>query len=127
MRLRICILLAGAALLAGCANNPKAPTAQLAVSQEAVAGARKAEALQYAPVALNSAQQKLNDAQVAMQREDYDSARRLAEQAEVDAKVAETQSRSQKAQLAANELQESIRVLKNELDRVQTTPLEPRR
>ncbi|HWR78164.1 MAG TPA: hypothetical protein VN283_13260 [Thiobacillus sp.] len=42
---------------------------------------------------------------------------RLAEQAEVDAKLAAEMARSAKAQKAADALQEDIRVLRQEIDR----------
>lgn len=104
-------------LLASCASTPPEPTSQLAVSRSAVTQAERANALQYAPVELTQAQEKLRQAQAAVGREDYAAARRLAEQAEVDARLAETKTHSTRAQAALSEVNESIRVLQEELKR----------
>lgn len=107
--------LAAAFVLAACASAP--PTAQLAVSDAALASAQGAGAPQYAPVELRSARQHLEAARVAMREGDNDEARRLAEAAEVDAKLAESRTHAAKAQAAAAELQASIAALRQELER----------
>jgi hypothetical protein len=50
-----------------------------------------------------------------MEREDYETARELAEQAEVDANLAYYAARNAMAQKSAAELQESIETLRREL------------
>jgi hypothetical protein len=52
-----------------------------------------------------------------MVTKDYPLALRLAEQAQVDAQLAASTARSIKAQNAATELQQSNRVLRQEIDR----------
>lgn len=52
-----------------------------------------------------------------MTAEDYVLARRLAEQAQVDAQLAAATARSAKAQKAASALQEDNRVLRQEIFR----------
>jgi hypothetical protein len=52
-----------------------------------------------------------------MVAKDYKRADDLANQAQVDAKLAQSKADSAKAQLAANALQEDIRVLREELNR----------
>jgi len=112
------IMLIGATLsLASCASKPPVPNEQLAVSKAAIEQAQRAQANEYAPVELRQAQDKLSQAQAAVQREDYDLAKRLAEQAEVDARHAETKSNSTKARNAVAEINESIQALREELER----------
>lgn len=103
-------------LFAGCASIPP-PTEQLAVSKAALSNASSAGGQQFAPVPLSLAIEKMDAAAKAMAVEDYVLARRLAEQAQVDAQLATVTSRSAKAQNAARELQESNRVLRQEIDR----------
>lgn len=108
--------------LAGCAHQPPVPDAQLAVAQAAVGDAQRAGAAEVAPVELSSAQKSLALAQSAVREERYDQARRHAEIAAVDAKLAETRARSARAQRAAQELQASVDVLRSELERRADTP-----
>lgn len=103
-------------LLAGCASNP-APVEQMAVSKAAVNNAMSAGSNEFAPVQLKSAMDKLAAAEKAMADKNYDLAKQLAEQAEVDAKLAGAMTRSIKAQKATDALQEDIRVLRQEIDR----------
>lgn len=102
--------------MAGCASIP-APTEQLAVSKVAVSNANSAGGNQYAMAEMRSAQDKLDRAIQAMTAEEYAQALTLAEQAQVDAKLAETKARSAKAQLAASSAQEGSNVLRKEIDR----------
>lgn len=103
-------------LIAGCASIP-APTEQIAVSRAAVNNALSAGSNEFAPVQLKSAMEKMDAAERAMADENYVLARQLAEQAQIDAKLAGTMARSTKAQKAADALQEGSRVLRQEIDR----------
>jgi hypothetical protein len=105
-----------AALVAGCASVP-APNEQMAVSKAAVAQAVGAGASEFAAPELRSAQDKMDGANKAMSAEKYESARWLAEQAQVDAELAVSKTRAAKAQNAAYAVQEDGRVLKDELNR----------
>jgi len=108
-----CLILA----LAGCATTVPPPTEQMAVSRAAVNDAFSAGSAEYAPAALATAQDKLARASAAMEAADYPSAQMWAEEAEVDARVAATTARSAKAQRAVSEVNESIRVLQDEINR----------
>lgn len=115
------MLTAGAAVIsaifiAGCASIP-APTEQMAVSKAAVNNALSAGSNEFAPVQLKSAMEKMDAAERAMTERNYELARQLAEQAQIDAKLAGTMARSSKAQKAADALQEDSRVLRKEIDR----------
>lgn len=116
---RIGVVVAAAIFMAGCASTPSipAPTEQMAVSRAAVNNASSAGGNEFAPIQLKSAMEKMDAAERAMGAKDYARARLLAEEAQVDAKLAETTARSAKAQKAADALQEDNRVLRKELDR----------
>ncbi|GAB3253254.1 hypothetical protein GCM10027296_20420 [Chitinimonas naiadis] len=72
---------------------------------------------QYAPVEMSLAREKMQRAQKAMLDKDYKLAGDLANQAQADAKLAQSKATSAKAQIAADALQDDIRVLREELDR----------
>lgn len=116
MMRRIGTAAAAIVLMAGCAST-SAPTEQMAVSRAAVSNAMGAGGNQFAPVQIKSALDKMDAAEQAMAAKDYELALRLAEQAEVDAKLAAEMARSAKAQQAAAALQDDIRVLRQEIDR----------
>jgi hypothetical protein len=105
-----------AVIVSACASTP-APTEQVAVSTAAVANATTAGAPELASAEMQLARQKLDRAKVAMIAEDYKLARSLSEEAQVDAQLAEAKALSGKAHKAADELQESVRVLREEIDR----------
>jgi len=102
-------------LIAGCSGIP--PTEQIAVSKAAVNSASSAGGTQFAPVPMRTAMEKMDAVERAMVIKEYLLAQRLAEQAEVDAQLAAATVRSIKAQNAASELQQSNRVLRQEIDR----------
>lgn len=111
-------LLGFAAVLAvGCSSLKTPATADVAVSKAAVDNAAGAGGVQYAPVEMMAARDKMALANKAMADKDYKLARELAAQAEVDAKLAQSKANSAKAQAAANALQDDIRVLRTELER----------
>lgn len=116
---RVGVAVAAAIFMAGCASTPSipAPTEQMAVSRAAVSNADSAGGNEFAPIQLRSAMEKMDAAERAMGEKNYARARLLAEEALVDAKLAETTARSAKAQKAADALQEDNRVLRKEIDR----------
>lgn len=103
-------------LFASCASTPP-PTEQMALAKAAVNNATQAGGNEFAPIQLKSAMDKMTAAQQAMDKKDYDIARPLAEQAQVDAQLAAATARSAKAKKAAEALQEGNRVLQQEIQR----------
>lgn len=103
-------------LMAGCASMPP-PTEQLAVSKAAVTSAVSAGGNEFASIEMKAAQEKLDRANQALEKEDYENARWLAEQAQIDATLAEKKAQSAKAQKAANVIQNDIRILSEEINR----------
>lgn len=113
---RLVIFMAAAIFIVACASTP-APTEQMAVSRTTINAASSAGANEFAPVLLKSAMDKMDGAERAMADKKYDQARQLAEQAQVDAQLAEAKARSAKAQKAADAVREDSRVLRQEIDR----------
>jgi hypothetical protein len=104
-------------VLAGCAVQAPAPEKQVTLATQSIAQAEKSGAVEFAPVELKSARDKLSQAKLAMDKEENLKAKRLADEAMVDANLAEAKARSAKSQKVVEELQESIRVLREELNR----------
>ena len=107
-----------AVLTLGACATTEPPTAQLAVSRAAVSDAISAGGGEYAPTTIRRAQDMLDRGNAAMIAHQYADARRYAEEAEVDARLAAATARSGKAQKAVTEVQLSIQALKEELARV---------
>ncbi|OIO67585.1 MAG: hypothetical protein CO186_04080 [Zetaproteobacteria bacterium CG_4_9_14_3_um_filter_49_83] len=105
--------------VAGCASTPATPvsTEQMALSKAALSSAISAGANEYAPLQIKSSMEKIDGAEQAMQKKNYVLARQLAEEAQVDAKLAEATARAVKAQQATDEVQEGNRVLRQEINR----------
>jgi hypothetical protein len=99
-------------ILAGCAGNP--PSEQYAVTQSAVNSAVSAGGTEFAAVEMKAAQDKLKQAEIAMHDKNYEEARRLAEQAEWDARVAERKAQAAKAEQALKDSQKGVQELRQE-------------
>ena len=96
-------------------NSP--PVEEMTTARAAITQAEAAGAGQLAPVELLAARGKLVKADAAVREEQYDQARRLAEQAAVDAQLAERKARANRARMAAAELERSNAALQREVDR----------
>jgi hypothetical protein len=107
--------------LAACASDKAPATADVAVSRAAVANATTAGAADLAPAEMQSAREKLMRANQALAAKDYKSAQDLATQASADAQLAQSKANSAKATTAADELQQNIRLLREELNRANST------
>jgi hypothetical protein len=89
----------------------------MAVSQAAIDDARRAGAPTYASIPFSNARSNLDAARAAMSGGDNREAARLAEEAEIDARVAAERARASQAESAHAEVQRSIEALRNELAR----------
>jgi hypothetical protein len=111
--LKMATLAIGSALLiAGCAGKP--PTEQFALTESAINRAVSADATEFAAVEIKSAQDKWKQAEFAMHDKKYDEARKLAEQAEWDARAAERKAQAAKAEKAVSDAEQGIRELRDE-------------
>lgn len=109
---------AAVVLSAGCTSMKTPATADVAVSKAAVENAAGAGGVEFAPVEMNAAREKMAQANKAMADKNYKLAIDLAAQAQADAKLAQSKANSAKAQMAADALQDDIRVLREELNRI---------
>jgi len=114
-RLRGLFLITAALALAACANEAP-PTAQVTLADSTIRDAETAGAVQYSPVELNSAREKLEAARRNMQDDNNEQARRLAEEAEADARLAELRARTKTTRDAVAAIQSSIDTLRSELN-----------
>jgi hypothetical protein len=107
---------AGLLVLAGCATAPM-PTEQLAVAEAAVQRANTTSTQEAAPAELATAVGKLARARSAVTAGDAVLARRMADEATVDAQLAEQHAQAGRAALAARESENAARVLREEINR----------
>lgn len=107
-------------ILGGCAAT-KPPTAKVSNADVAVRKAEESDAGEHAPLELRLAREKLEKARRAMDDEEYDRARRYADEAFVDAQLAEAKARSAKAQRAATAVKKSVEALRSETERPPVT------
>lgn len=110
------LVAAGTLFVAGCVSIP-APTEQMTNSRAAVAEATNAGSSEYAQSQLKTALEKMGGAEQAMTDKNYEQARNLAEQAQVDAQLALATTRAAKAKKAADALHEDDHVLREEMNR----------
>ncbi len=113
----IMVPLAAAVIGAGGCSSVQPPTGTVSQAQLAIREADQGKASQYAPLELRKAREKFNDAEKAMRDEEYLKARRLSEQALVDARLAEVKAESEIARQNAADLQKTINSLRAEAER----------
>lgn len=99
--------------LTGCAHDP-APNAQLQLTEQVVLQASAVGADSQLPE-MRMAQDKLRLAQKNMGEQDYKRARSLAEQAELDARLAEAKVLVAKSEAQLSELRSRISKLRKQL------------
>jgi hypothetical protein len=100
-------------VLAGCASTP-APNEKIAVAKAAVQHAEQAGAPELAPVELATARDKLARAEKNAAENKQDRATMLAEQANVDAQLAEATADQQRSHKAALESDAGMQALRQE-------------
>jgi hypothetical protein len=106
--------IAAAALgMAACASTP-VPNDRLAVAHDSVQRAERSGAPELAPVQLASAKEKLNKAENAAAHHDGVPAGQYADQANVDAQLAEAMANQQKSHKAAMDFDSSMQALRSE-------------
>ena len=120
MRMRPLTLIKGIAAcaaivvaLAACASNPLADE-KIAVAKASVQRAEGSGAPELAPVELAAARDKLARAEQANSARDLLPATQLAEQANVDAELAEATAQQQRSHKAAMEFDTSMETLRQE-------------
>jgi len=99
--------------IVACASAPP-PVEKLTIAKTSIERADQARAGQFAPVELNQARAKLTAAQTAADKHDQALAARMADQADVDAQLAEATSRAKQQEQLVTEMDDSLRDLRNE-------------
>jgi len=110
-----CVLVVTATLLGACSGTPK-PKTEIALSKAAVQNAEVAGATDHAPIELRTAKEKQALANKALSSKKYLTAKQLSEQAAVDAELAKVKSEAEKSRAAVKEVEDSINVIRAELD-----------
>lgn len=100
----------------GCSAG-RPPEAAVAQADLAVRQASESKAPTYAPTEFRVAQEKTLGAHQAMSAEDYDLARRLAEQAVTDAQLAQARAEATAAEKNAEEVRRTMQALRSEANR----------
>lgn len=114
MRIQPLILALAMLGLAGCANDP-APNEQMRLSEQALEQAKAVGATEQV-AELKLAEDKLARAKTNMATEDYRDARMRAEQAELDARLAEARVLTQKSEEQLEVLQTRVKRLRKQLE-----------
>lgn len=111
------MLLSAAVLLSACASAPpEKPDDALSKAQYAITQAEQTVGRESQSVPLYEAKQRLDKARrLATEPKSYLEARRLAEEATLDARLAQTQAEAKQAQAQKADLQESLETLREEI------------
>ena len=113
---RFVLVLLLAAGLGACASVPP-PESQMGKADLALRKAEQADAAHFAPLEMRTARTKLEAARAAMREEENLEARRLAEQAKLDAILAEATAQTAQRQEAADAIRADIEALRAEAER----------
>ena len=116
MNHRPVFLACAAALALGCATA-SAPNESVSNAEYAIRKAEEREATQYAPLEMRIAKDKIEQSRLSIAAGENDHARRLAEQAAVDAQLAEAKARAGRAEATVAEIEKSIEALRSETER----------
>lgn len=108
-------LVMGIAIVFISCGSTKPPSEDITRAENTIKQAEQIGAQNYAPLELREARQKLERANKLVEEEKYEEAKRMADQAEIDAELAEAKTLSEKAQKAVHELRESIKALREEI------------
>lgn len=99
--------------LAACVSTP-IPNEKIAVAKAQLQRAEQAGAPEFAPVEMAAARDKLARAEKAAADREAEPANQLAEQADVDARLAEATAQQQRSHKAAMEFDASMQALRTE-------------
>lgn len=108
-------LFAAGLLLGGCASAPPSPDDEIASAELAIREAEQARGQQYAPLQMRIAREKLAQAKASAEAERNEKARRLAEDAAVEAQLASAKANQERAARNRSEAQKTVDALREEL------------
>ncbi len=113
---RFVLVLLLATGLGACASVPP-PESQMGKADLALRKAEQADAAHFAPLEMRTARTKLEAARAAMREEQNLEARRLAEQAKLDATLAEATAQTAQRREATDTIRADIEALRAEAER----------
>lgn len=113
---RVFLVLGLSGILAACAGPGPRPEGEMQSAQNAIQSAQSNNAREYEPILLNDAQNKVSDAELLIEEREYHEARRLLEQAAVDAELASARAETGRAKAAAEEINRSIEQLRQQIN-----------
>jgi hypothetical protein len=102
--------------LSGCSGFAASSRQKISEGDKALIEAKGSNATVNAPVELKAAEDKLREAKAAFDKEDYNNADRLAEQALADVDYARTKGTTQKVKKEAEEIRQNIETLRQEIE-----------
>jgi hypothetical protein len=108
---RAAATLAIAITIAACSSTPP-PRVELQHAENALAVASEQSADTHAAELYSDAQRKLSDAQALMKKKKHDAAKRLLEQATIDAQLAAATSKARQTQQQRDQIEASIEALR---------------
>ena len=109
-------IVAALGALTACASGVTPPRQEMEDARAAITQARPV-AVKEAPAELINAQEKLGQAEAAMQAKKYEQARSLAQQARADAQLAYTIAENARVKRQADEASAANQTLRQELER----------
>ena len=104
-------------LLAGCVATTHLPIKKISDIEATIQRAQENNASYYAPIELKLAEEKLIQAKAAINARDYETAQLIADEAILDALVAEAKSKAEKTKKLTQEMKESVDMLKKDISR----------
>jgi hypothetical protein len=108
--------------LAACVSSP-IPNEKIAVARASVQRAEQSGAPELAPAEMAAARDKLERAEKAAANKDVQPATMLAEQANIDAQLAEATAQEHKSRKAETELEASLAALRMESNKASPPPV----
>jgi hypothetical protein len=106
--------------IVACAATPM-PVEKLAVARSSIERAEQAQAAQFAQIELASARDKYAVARAAADKNDAEVAARMADQADIDAQLAESTAKAKQQEQLAIEMDAGLRDLRDETLRRETS------
>jgi hypothetical protein len=106
--------------IVACAATPM-PVEKLAIARSSIERAEQARAAQFAQIELASARDKYAVARAAADKNDAAVAARMADQADIDAQLAESTAKAKQQEQLATEMDAGLRDLRDETLRRETS------
>jgi hypothetical protein len=97
--------------IVACAAAPM-PLQKLEIAHASITRAEQARAVEFAQLELDQARSKLAAAQAAVDKRDADAAARMADQADIDAQLAESTARARQQEQRATDMDAALRDLR---------------